>query len=111
MYKRIFLLTCFITSFSVYSAENDFDKMCGYFKELDNTLVINKLNQTQREAFINQRVIKNLKVNSPARQTWEVVIYAVPEERYDMVQSTAVELLKTSWRCDAMMKYISTVGK
>ena len=95
----------------VFSAGSDFDKICRYFEELDNALAMKKMTNSQKAAFISERVTNNLKVNSSARKTWEVVIYAVPEERYEMVQSTATELLKTNWQCKAMKKHISMTGE
>jgi len=80
----IFLLS----SHSVSSAENDFDKVCDFFKKLDSALI-------QRNA---------------ARQAWEVIGYAVPNERYEIYQSTAKELLKSNWQCSFMEKHISSTG-
>ena len=110
MLFRMFLLLCMFFPLPVLSAESDFDKMCHYFEELDNTSVINKMSSSQKAEFISKRITKNLKADSAARQTWEVVIYAVPEERYEMVKSTATELLKTKWQCNAMKKHISKTG-
>ena len=111
MHFKIFLLLCILIPLPVFSAESDFDKICNYFEKLDNTLTMNKMTKSQRAAFISELVTKNLKVNSSARKTWEVVIYAVPEERYEIVQSTAIELLKENWQCKAMKKHISMTGE
>lgn len=111
MYSKVLLLLFILVPLPAYSEASDFDKMCGYFEKLDNALTTKKMTKSQKAAFISKLVIENLEVNSSARKTWEVVLYAVPEERYEMVQSTATELLKKNWQCDVMKKYISMTGE
>jgi len=108
-YILLFILLLF--SFPLYSAENDFDKVCSYFEKLDIELARTKMTKSQKANFINKLVNSELKLNSSARKSWEVIVYAVPEERYDIYQITAVELLKSSWKCDAMKKLIVTTGE
>jgi len=102
----IFLLS----SHSVSSAENDFDKVCDFFKKLDSALIQRKMTTTQKAKFISELVTKELKSDSAARQAWEVIGYAVPNERYEIYQSTAKELLKSNWQCSFMEKHISSTG-
>ena len=111
MYLKVILILSVFISSPVFSAENDFDKMCGYYERLDHALAINKMSSSQKTDFINNLVVNNLSENSSARKTWDVIIYAVPEERYDMVKSTAKELLQRDWKCEFMKKYISMTGK
>ncbi len=111
MYPKIILLLCALLPATVFSASNDFDEMCDYFTKLDKTLAIKNMSKSQQTAFINERIIKNLKENSSARKIWEVIIYAVPEERYEMVKSTAIELLHKDWQCKSMKNHISKTGK
>lgn len=110
MYFKSFVLALLLVSYSAISAKNDFDRLCDYFEKLDKTPTIKIMSKSQKFAFINQFVAKNLAVNSSARKTWEVVVYAVPDERYDMVQATSMELLKKNWKCNVMKKHISNVG-
>ncbi|MFK5914034.1 MAG: hypothetical protein QM484_06640 [Woeseiaceae bacterium] len=111
MYFRIVLLLSFFISYPALSTENDFDKMCNYFKSLDIKLTSNKMTVVQKKEFIDALVVNNLQEDSFARKSWDVVTYAVPEERYCMIKSTAEELLKTDWKCIAMKKHISKTGK
>jgi len=55
-------------------------------------------------------VSKELETNSAARQAWEVIAYAVADERYEMYQATAAELLKSDWQCAFMKKHIAGTG-
>lgn len=108
---RAFVFFVFLlTPLSVSSAENDFDKVCGYFKKLDHALLQQKMTHTQKANFISGLVTRELETNSAARQAWEVVGYAVPDERYEMYQSTAAELLKSNWQCFFMKKHIASTG-
>lgn len=108
---RLFLLITLLVPFPVFAAENDFDKVCSYFEKLDSVLTHKKMTKSQKAKYISALVTKELKVNSSARETWEVVIYAVPEERYEIYKSTAVELLNADWKCDAMKKHIAMAGE
>lgn len=110
MYPKVIVLLCLIISFPAFSYESDFDKLCGYFDMLDKTIANKNMSVSQKAEFIDKRVKKNLEKNSPARQTWEVIIYAVPNERYEMVMSTAHEILKNNWQCDSMKKHLPTTG-
>jgi len=66
---------------------------------------------TQKYDFISELVMKELNANSAARQAWEVIGYAVPDERYEIYQSTAEEILKSKWQCASIKKHISNTGK
>ena len=108
--KILVALGC-ILSFSVFSQGNDFDKFCRYFEMLDKDLAIKSMSDLQKTDFISELVTQNIENNSPARQIWEVIIYAVPDERYEIFQSTANELLKKNWKCYSMKKHILMVGE
>lgn len=110
MYFKSFVLVLFLVSFSAISAENDFDRLCDYFEKLDKTPTIKIMSRSQKFSFVNEFVVEGLPVTSSARKTWEVVVYAVPDERYDIVQATSMELLNKNWKCNVMKKHISNVG-
>lgn len=110
MIKTFFFVTLMLISSLSISAENDFDKLCGYFKDLSAFNNKDKMTKTQRLEFINKRVNKELSETSLARQAWEVVIYAVPEERYALFKSTTVELLGKEWSCNEMQALLPNTG-
>ena len=93
------------------SAESDFDKLCGYFKELSVSNNKELVTKTLKFKFINEKVQKELIETSSARQAWEVVVYAVPEERYDIFKSTTIELLGTQWSCKEMQVLMPVTGE
>jgi len=93
------------------STENDFDKLCGYYKDLSGSSKQELMSKAQNLEFINKKVQKGLKETSQARQAWEVVVYAVPEERYDIFKSTTVELLGTEWACKEMQALMPITGE
>lgn len=109
--RTLFFIALSVFSFSAFSAVNDFDKVCRYFDMLDNALMQKKMSNVQKADYISALVSKELKVNSAARQAWEVIVYAVQDERYEMYKSTAKEILHTDWQCAAMKKHISTTGE
>ncbi|RDH85980.1 MAG: hypothetical protein DIZ80_00460 [endosymbiont of Galathealinum brachiosum] len=108
--RYLILLISLFATLPVYAGQNDFDKICSYFEQLDNVITQKKMTKQQGANFITGYVNKELKESSAARQAWEVIVYAVPEERYDIYKDTADEILKYSWKCEAMKKHISKTG-
>ena len=111
MFKRLLIVFALLASSCVTAADNDFDKVCGYFQQLDILVAKKAMSNSQRIAYISKHVNKELKASSSAREAWEVIVYAMPEERYDIYKSTAEEILGKAWQCDAMLKQIATTGK
>jgi len=111
MIKQYFFVILMLFSTSTCSAENDFDKLCGYFKDLSSSSKQELMTKTQKLEFINKKVQKELNETSSARQAWEVVVYAVPEERYEIFKSTTTELLGTEWSCKEMQVLMPVTGE
>ena len=111
MIKQYVFVILMLFSTTACSVENDFDKLCGYFKELSASNKKELMNKTQKLKFINEKVQKELNENSSARQAWEVVVYALPEERYDIFKSTTTEILATEWSCKEMQLLMPVTGK
>lgn len=108
--RTLFLLTIF-ASFPLHAADNDFDKVCNYFVQLDSVASQRVMSKPQKADFITNRVKKELIEASSARDAWQVIVYAVPEERYEIYKATAEEILDKNWRCDAMQKHIASTGE
>lgn len=89
----------------------DYDKVCAYFNQLQNNIAGEAMTPEKRGEFINDHVRKYLDENSHARELWEVVAFAVPEERYEMFTTTVSEQIGRPWSCEFMRKLISTAGK
>ena len=111
MIKQYVFVILLLFSTTACSVENDFDKLCGYFKELSAAKNKASMNKSQKFKFINEKVQKELNETSSARQAWEVVVYAVPEERYDIFKSTTTELLGTQWSCKEMQALMPVTGE
>lgn len=91
--------------------QSDFDKLCIYFKNLNQVLENKSLSKIQQLEFINKQVDESIDKDSPARLAWETVVYAMPDERYEIFKYTAEEVSGKSWRCDAMKRNMLTVGE
>jgi hypothetical protein len=111
MFLRSIAFTFFICfSLVACAADNDFDIVCHIFKELQNNPDLDKLSDQQRAAFVAQRINKSLDASSAARISWEAVVSAEPEQRYEIYKSGAEEVLNQSWACEPMNKLASTTG-
>lgn len=110
MFTRLLIAFTLLASSCVTAADNDFDKVCNYFQQLDSLIAKKAMSNSQKADYISKHVNEELKASSPAREAWEVIVYAVPEERYDIYKSTAEEILGKTWRCDSMLKQIATTG-
>ncbi len=95
---------------NAFAGSSDFDAVCQHFSTLDKKLKSDKLSNKQRREFINGLVAKTLADDSPARQALDVVVYAVPAERYEMFQFTAQEVTGKNWSCESMNKLMDSVG-
>jgi hypothetical protein len=85
--------------------------MCIYFDQLNEALVSKKVSAVERMQFIDKIVTEELSEQNTAKQLWEVLKYAVPDERYELFKSTAEEQLGHAWECKSMEKLISSTGK
>ncbi len=111
MYKKITFLFLIILYIPGVTLGDDFEKLCSYFRGVDEVLRTESDRNFNIYQYIDKNVNTNLTSDSPARQTWQVIIYAVPDKRYDMVKSTAEEILQKKWHCDAMKKYLPILGE
>jgi hypothetical protein len=105
-----FVFFIFFT-FSACAADNDFDVVCGIFKELQNKPDLDKLSAQQRETFVTDRVTNTLDSSSDARVSWEAVVAAEPSQRYEIFQSGAQEVLGKSWSCKSMEDLAPSIGE
>jgi len=105
------ILSLLLISGPVLSANNDFNTVCGYFDKLHMELSNRQLSKIERRNYISSLVKKGLSSDSAARSAWEVVIYAVPEQRYDLYKTSAEETTNKKWQCDSMEKLIATAGE
>lgn len=103
------ILICF--SLTAASAENDFDIVCGIFSVLQNKSDLAKLSPQQRGAFVIERVKNNLDVTSNARVSWEAIVSAVPNQRYEIFKYGAEEVLGKPWTCRPMEQLAATAGE
>jgi len=90
---------------------SDYDLVCQYFNQLQDVLSKSELTTTERGNFIASHVNKNLKQDSVARALWNVIIYAVPDERYVMFKTTTEEQTKKPWDCASMKNLAKTAGE
>lgn len=107
-----FLVTvtlCFAVS-TTWGVEQDYEKVCSYFVELKKAEKNKKFNKIQRKEFITERIEMNLSVDSPARQAWPLVLYGVPEVRYELYTDTAEDVMRKKWHCNAMKELIPVTG-
>lgn len=108
--KSIIAIGFFLFATTAFSADNDFGKVCGYFEKLQTEVSNRQFSKTEKANFIRNLVTKELKLDSAARAAWEVVIYAVPEVRYELYKTSAEETTKKKWQCKAMESLIPTAG-
>lgn len=113
----VFILFSFLSIPPVYpedvtqKSNSDYDLVCHYFDQLQDVLSKDKLTFSERGQFITDRVNKNLKPDSDARALWNVIIYAVPDERYEMFKTTAEEQTNKPWDCTSMKNLAQTAGE
>ncbi len=91
--------------------QSDFDRVCGYFKGMQKELAKSSMTNKDKAIYITKLVNKNLKVTSPARETFELVMQATAEVRYELYQTSAQEVTKAKWECAAMQKLLPTTGE
>lgn len=94
-----------------FASGSDFDKVCGYFDELKTQISKGPLTPVQKKKFIDLRVAKNLQPNSPARQSWEVILYGKPEVRYELFKTSAEASTKQKWTCKSMEALLPSTGE
>lgn len=112
MFRKLITTIVFLfLAAPAYSAESDFDKVCGYFVKLQTEISNRPLSKDQRADYISKLVNNELHDSSPAREAWELIIYAVPEERYEIYSTSAEEVTGKKWQCKAMEQLISTTGQ
>ena len=90
---------------------SDYDQVCRYFDQLQNEISSKTLTPKQRGQFISDRVAMHLEEQSHARELWEVIRYAVAEERYEMFKVTAEEQTGKTWSCKSMRQLASSAGE
>ena len=106
------LLFSFLFAFStIQAAENDFDKVCDYFKELAKKSNVNSMTHLQRNNYILERINKNLPTTSNARVAWEAVSNAESDQRYELFKSSAELVLNSRWKCKAMAELANKTGE
>ena len=98
-------------TFSACAADNDFDVVCGIFKELQGKSDLDKLSTQQRAAFISERVSKTLDSTSAARVSWQAIVAAEPSQRYELFKDGAESVLGKSWSCKPMEELASSAGE
>ena len=115
MFVRNFLigssLALWLVSCSPPGNDNDFDKVCGYFQELDQLAQVDTMTKRQRNDFIVDKINSNLATDSNARAAWMAIVYAVPEERYDQFKDVVESLHTAPWSCPAMAKWAAATGE
>lgn len=107
------IIFIFFISFSLTAcaADNDFNIVCDIFRELQNKSDLVKLTPQQRETFVTKRVNKTLKTSSAARISWKAIVSAEPDQRYEIYQDGAEDVLSKVWKCEAMRRLASTTGE
>lgn len=94
-----------------FAGENDFDKVCGYFAQLQVQLKHHSLTNKQRADFMNALINKNLSARNPIRQSWDALLSAVPNQRYEIFKETAKEVGgMPNWKCAPMKALYPTIG-
>lgn len=88
---------------------SDFDLVCQYFQELERSNDLTQMSNRQRNSFIVEKINTNIP-NSNAGASWEAVSYADPEQRYDIFQIGAEEVLGAKWQCKAMQSLAGSTG-
>lgn len=103
------ILYCSFLSFSVSAAADQFDSVCGYFKELSMHPSVNTMSNLQRNDYITEK-LNRLPVASDARIAWEAIASAMPNQRYELYRSSARSILNRNWECKPMSKLASQTG-
>jgi hypothetical protein len=98
-------------SFTIHASENDFDKVCDYFGELQKMANEAAMTHQQRNTFIMDKISKDLPAASNARAAWEAIGYAEAEQRYELFKSAAESVINTPWQCPAMEKLAPKTGE
>lgn len=106
----LFIALCIYIPTS-FAANNDYDKVCSYFTQLQVKLSHHSLTNKQRAAFLNNLINKHLRADNPVRQSWEALLSAVPNQRYEIFKETAKEVGGMSnWQCAPMKALYPTIG-
>ena len=88
---------------------SDFDLVCQYFQELEQSDNLMQMSSDQRNSFIFDKININIP-NSNAGASWGAVSHAEPEQRYDIFQMGAEEVLGINWQCKAMKSLADSTG-
>ena len=85
------------------SSTNDFDTVCSYFEQLEETARVKTLSSDEKFTFINELINKNMPTENPAKESWNAVVgYLPPEGRYAIYKDAAESTLERSWQCTSM---------
>jgi len=112
----LFLVVLSLYTASAYTApaasaeKSDYDKVCGYFTQLQDKLKHGSLSGEQRETFISKLVNQELKPGSPARQLWENCLLMPKQQRYEVYKGGVKEMAQDkAWQCQAMKTLFPTI--
>ena len=105
------LIGAIFASVTAQAAENDFDKVCGYFNALVKENSVDSMTNIKRNDFILNKTNSYLKPTSNARVAWEAISSADASMRYDLFQSSAESVIKSKWQCEAMKKLAPITGE
>ena len=111
MFKKLFAFFLVCISIPVHATNNEFDVVCGIFKELLNKSDLDKLSAQQRGAFVTEKVHKALDSSSATRVSWEAIVAAEPSQRYELFKTGAEDVLGKSWSCKPMEALASSAGE
>lgn len=92
-------------------SENDFDKVCGYFQQLEQLPRADTMTHIERNEFILNKISQGLQAESNARVAWEAISYAEKDERYSLFKSAAEDVHSSIWDCPAMEKLAAKTGE
>lgn len=107
----LLLINLTIINTSAHADENDFDKVCHYFKLLDKENNVKTMTTLNRNKFILEKINKHLKSTSNARAAWLSISNAIPNQRYELYQMSAESILNKKWQCLAMKKWAAVAGE
>ncbi len=113
MFRTIFLFIIILSSFSAvaHSETTDFDLICGFFNELNQTQNIKEMSPEQKADFVDTRITAKLSEGSDAKAAWAAILSAPPQQRYELFKSAAESIiLPKKWNCPAMKQLASTTG-
>jgi len=112
MFRIIFLFIIILSNFSAvaHSETTDFDMICGFFNELNQTQNIKEMSPEQKADFVDVRIAAQLSKGSDAKVAWAAVLSAPPQQRYELFKSAAESILPKKWNCPAMKQLASTTG-